>query len=132
MKRFVWPQYLVKAQYIERYFKGRWTISSGSFISGRTIPTLCILVLKVSLSFVPTVRHECLRKESLGQDSPPLNKVIPRIAESVSPQPSGRRCCINMPPLLSEKPRMEMRGHFFQAKFDWDSVKIKELSLFPL
>lgn len=68
-------------------------------------------------------------QESLGEDSLSLNRVIPRIAESVSPQPSRRRCRINMPPLLSEKPRIEIRGHFFQAKFDWNSVKIKKLGL---
>ena len=40
MKRFLRPQDLVEPQHTEGYVEGRWTVSSGSFVFGWTIPSL--------------------------------------------------------------------------------------------
>jgi len=47
MKRVVWPRYLVEPPYIEGYLERSQTDESGSLVSGQTIPSLCILALKV-------------------------------------------------------------------------------------
>jgi hypothetical protein len=45
----------VEPQNIEGYFEESETSQSDPLVSGRTIPSLCIPTLKVSLSFVQTV-----------------------------------------------------------------------------
>ncbi len=42
-------------------------------VSGRTIPSLCILALKVSLSFMPTGRHGSFRKKQTHRQRRILN-----------------------------------------------------------
>ena len=84
---------ILKTKVLSRVF---WIRGDGPlgeyFTSGKMVICVCNVVLR------DKNLKSMFQEEVLGTGLPPLTGVTPQTGGSLSPLPSGRPCCVDMPP----------------------------------